>query len=73
LLSKTDAEAVLGVILQPPTPQAPFSTTCIGEYVGLEEIDDGILNVYFGRLRLGRLLERKMKIEDAFGRLYRDQ
>jgi putative transposase len=47
------------------------STTCIGEYVGLEEIDDGIWNVYFGRLRLGRLLERSMKIEDAYGRLYR--
>ena len=47
------------------------STTCIGEYVGLEEIDDGIWNVYFGALRLGRLLERSMKIEDAYGRLYR--
>ena len=47
------------------------STTCIGEYVGLEEIDDGIWNVYFGALKLGRLLERRMKIEDAFGRLYR--
>ena len=47
------------------------STTCIGEYVGLEEIDDGVWNIYFGALRLGRLLERKMKIEDAFGRLYR--
>lgn len=47
------------------------STTCIGEYVGLEEIDDGIWNVYFGALQLGRLLERKMKIEDAYGRLYR--
>jgi len=29
-----------------------------GTYVGLEEIDDGIWNVYFGGLRLGRLLER---------------
>jgi putative transposase len=47
------------------------SSTCIGEYVGLEEIDDGIWNVYFGQLRLGRLLERKMKIEDAYGRLHR--
>jgi len=47
------------------------STTCIGEHVGLEEIDDGIWNVYFGALKLGRLLERKMKIEDAYGRLYR--
>ena len=26
------------------------STVCIGEYVGLEEIDDGIWNVYFGPL-----------------------
>jgi hypothetical protein len=24
------------------------STVCIGENVGLEEIDDGIWNVYFG-------------------------
>ena len=47
------------------------STTCVGEYVGLEEIDDGVWNVYFGALKLGRLLERKMKIEDAYGRLYR--
>jgi transposase InsO family protein len=47
------------------------STTCIGEYVGLEEVDDGIWNVYFGALKLGRLLERQMKIEDAYGRLYR--
>jgi transposase InsO family protein len=47
------------------------STTCIGEYVGLEEIDDGIWNVFFGALRIGRLLERTMKIEDAYGRLYR--
>jgi transposase InsO family protein len=49
------------------------STTCIGEYVGLEEIDDGIWNVYFGPLKLGRLLEREMRIEDAYGRLKRHQ
>lgn len=47
------------------------SATCIGEYVGLEEIDDGIWNVYFGPLKLGRLLERHMRIEDAYGRLKR--
>jgi putative transposase len=47
------------------------SHTCIGEYVGLEEIDDGIWNVYFGPLKLGRLLERHMRIEDAYGRLTR--
>lgn len=47
------------------------SSTCIGEYVGLEEIDDGVWNVYFGALRLGRLDERNMRIEDAYGRLFR--
>ena len=47
------------------------STVCIGEYVGLEEIDDGIWNVYFGPLKLGRLLERHLRIEDAYGRLKR--
>jgi transposase InsO family protein len=47
------------------------STTCIGEYVGLEEIDHGIWNVYFGPLKLGRLHEQHMRIEDALGRLKR--
>jgi putative transposase len=47
------------------------SHTCIGEYVGLEEIDDGVWNVYFGPLKLGRFLERHMRIEDAYGRLKR--
>jgi putative transposase len=47
------------------------STVCIGEYVGLEEIDDGLWDVYFGPLRLGRLHERQLRIEDAYGRLRR--
>jgi hypothetical protein len=47
------------------------STVCAGEYVALEEIDDGIWNVYFGPLKLGRFIERKMRIEDALGRLKR--
>jgi putative transposase len=47
------------------------SATCAGEYVGLEEVDDGVWNVFFGPLKLGRLLERHMRIEDAFGRLKR--
>jgi putative transposase len=47
------------------------SIVCVGEYVGLEEIADGVWNVYFGPLRLGRLHERRMRIEDAYGRLYR--
>lgn len=48
------------------------SSVCIGEYVGLEEIDDGIWNVYFGPLKLGRLDERHMRIEDEYGRLKRN-
>ena len=47
------------------------SVVCIGEYVGFEEIDDGIWNVYFGPLKLGRFNERHMRIEDQFGRLQR--
>jgi putative transposase len=47
------------------------STVCAGEYVGLEEIDNGVWNVFFGPLKLGRLLERHMLIEDAYGRLKR--
>jgi putative transposase len=39
--------------------------TCAGEYVWREEIDNGIWNVYFGPLKLGRLSEEKMRIEDA--------
>ena len=42
-----------------------------GEYVGLEEIDEGIWNVYFGPLKLGRLHERHRRIEDEYGRLTR--
>jgi putative transposase len=47
------------------------SCCCAGEYVGLEEIDDGIWEIYFGPLKLGRLLEQHMRIEDLFGKLKR--
>jgi transposase InsO family protein len=47
------------------------SITCAGDSVGLEEIDAGVWNVSFGPLKLGRLLERHMRIEDAYGRLKR--
>ena len=47
------------------------STVCIGEYVGLEEIDDGLWTVYFGPLTLGRLNERLMRIEDHYALLNR--
>jgi putative transposase len=44
------------------------TTTIIGDHVGLEEIDDGEGDVYFGPLKLGRLPERHMRIEDHRGR-----
>ena len=47
------------------------SIVCVGESVGLEEIADGIWNVYLGPLKLGRLHERRRLIEDEYGRLYR--
>lgn len=47
------------------------SVVCAGEYVGLEEIEDGIWNVYFGPLKIGRFHERLMRIEDEYGRIKR--
>jgi putative transposase len=47
------------------------SQVCVGAYVGLEDIDDGVWNVYCGPLTLGRRLERHLRIEDAYGRLTR--
>jgi putative transposase len=44
------------------------SHTCAGEYVGLEDIDEGIWHVSFGPLTRGRLLERHMRLEDVDGR-----
>jgi len=38
--------------------------TLAGEYVGLEEVDDGIWDVYFGPVQLGRLNERTLRIDD---------
>jgi putative transposase len=47
------------------------SSVCSGEYVGLEEFDDGFWSVYFGTLKFGRLDERLMRIENDYGRLNR--
>jgi transposase InsO family protein len=43
------------------------SLVCTHENIGLEEIDTGIWNVYFGSLKLGRLLEKELRIEDEYG------
>jgi putative transposase len=47
------------------------STTCAGLHVGLEEIDHGLWYVYLGPVKLGRLLEETLRIEDHLGRLKR--
>ena len=47
------------------------SQALLGEYVGLEQVQDGLWDVYFGVKRLGRLDERHMRIEDELGRLRR--
>jgi putative transposase len=45
--------------------------TLAGEYVGLEEVGDGLWDVYFGPLKLGRMHERLRRIEDHQGRTVR--
>jgi hypothetical protein len=41
--------------------------TLAEQYVGLEEIDDGVWEVYFGPVKLGRMDERRLRIEDHKG------
>ena len=45
--------------------------TLAGEYVGLEAVDDGRWDVYFGPVKLGRMDERILRIEDQKGRTVR--
>jgi putative transposase len=47
------------------------SHVCIGDYGGLEDIDEGIWKVSFGALNLGRFLARPRRIAEADGRLKR--
>jgi transposase InsO family protein len=48
------------------------SHVCAGEDLGLEEIDNGVWNLYLGPLKLGRLIEQHMRIEDVYGKLKRN-
>jgi putative transposase len=43
------------------------SDPCAGQYIGLEEIDIGIWNVYLGALRIGIFLEEELQIVDIHG------
>lgn len=47
--------------------------TLAGESVGLNEVGDGLWDVYFGPVMLGRMDERKLRIEDHRGRWIRRQ
>jgi transposase InsO family protein len=47
------------------------SQVLAGQTVGLQEIDAGQWDLYFGRLKLGRFHERLGRVEDAWGRLAR--
>ena len=42
--------------------------TLAGEHVALSEVGDGLWDVYFGPVLLGRMDERKLRIEDHRGR-----
>jgi len=45
------------------------SSTLAEEYIGFEEIDNGIHNVYHCELLIGRFMEKTMKIEDVIERV----
>ena len=45
--------------------RVPITHTLEGQYIGLEEVDDGKWDVYFGHVRLGQMDERTFTIKDA--------
>jgi putative transposase len=45
------------------------TTTLAEDFVGFEEMEDGIFDVYFCDLKIGRLVERENKIQDIIGRV----
>ncbi len=47
--------------------RVPLSHLLEGQYIGLEEVGDGIWDVYYGHVRLGQMDERILKVEDALG------
>jgi hypothetical protein len=51
--------------------RVPVSHLLIDEYIGFEEIDDGLWTVYFGMITLGWFHEDDGQIEDHHGRRYR--
>lgn len=49
--------------------RVPVTHTLIEEYIGFEEIDDGIYNVYYCDFLIGRLYEEISKIKDVIERV----
>jgi putative transposase len=49
------------------------TSALVGQHVGLEVVDDGLLDVYFGVKKIGRLHERYMRIEDHMGKFERKE
>ena len=47
------------------------SRVLVNENIGLEEVDTGVWDVYFGPVRLGEFHEQRMRILDANGNPYR--
>jgi hypothetical protein len=45
------------------------SSTLAEEYIGFEEVEDGIYNVYFCELLIGRFFEEQLKIRDVIERV----
>lgn len=45
------------------------TSVLLGEYVGFEEVANGLQDVYFGPLRIGRVHEGLLRIEDSVSKL----
>ena len=52
--------------------RVPLSHLLEGQYIGLEEVGDGIWDVYYSHVRLGQMDVRTLKVEDALGRRMRN-
>ncbi len=52
--------------------RVPLSHLLEGQYIGLEEVGDGVWDVYFSNVRLGQMDERLLRVEDALGRRMRN-
>lgn len=51
--------------------RVPITHVLEGQYIGLEEVDEGKWDVYFGHVRLGQMDERTFTIKDALGKRMR--